>query len=84
MEKFKRGNPVIFLVIFFTAVAFAVWGMLTPPPGEIANSVLILIAQFLVLAAGIYGFNIHFDLKEGVFHAGHKLKGRKEEEVEEP
>lgn len=72
MGKVKRGNPVIFLIIFFTAVGFAAWGMLTPPPGEIANSLLILIAQFLVLAASIYGFEVHFDIKEGRFHAGHK------------
>lgn len=72
MEKQKGGNPVIFLIIFFTAVGFGVWGMLTPPPGEVSNSLLILIAQFLVLAAGIYGFNIHFDLNKGKFHAGHR------------
>lgn len=80
MGKFKRGNPIIFLLIFFTAVGFGIWGMLTPPPGEITNSVLILIAQLLVLGAGIYGFEVHFDLKEGQFHAGHK-EGKSEETI---
>lgn len=74
MEKLRRGNPIIFLIIFFTAVGFGVWGMLTPPPGEVSNSILILIAQFLVLAAGIYGFNIHLDLHKGRFHAGHETE----------
>lgn len=80
MEKQKGGNPVIFLIIFFTAVGFGVWGMLTPPPGEVSNSLLILIAQFLVLGAGIYGFNIHFDLNKGRFHAGHEPVKQEEEE----
>lgn len=80
MGKFKRGNPVIFLLIFFTAVGFAIWGMLTPPPGEITNSVLILIAQFLVLSAGIYGYEVHFDLKQGQFHVGHNKDGEEQEE----
>ena len=80
MGKFKRGNPVIFLIIFFTAVGFGVWGMLTPPPGEIANSVLILIAQFLVLSAGIYGYEVHFDLKQGQFHVGQKDEDKEDTE----
>lgn len=52
-------------------MAFAVWGMFIPPEGEISGSVLIFIAQVFVLAASVYGFEIHFDIKEGRFHAGH-------------
>lgn len=70
MRKLKRGDPVTFFTIFFVAVAFAVAGMIFPPPGEIDNSLLILIAQFLVLAAGVYGFSFQVDIQKGRASAG--------------
>lgn len=70
MRKVKGGNPILFLIIFFTAVAFAIAGLLFPPPGQIDNSLLILIAQFLVLSASIYGFELHVNVKEGKVDAG--------------
>ena len=70
MKKLKRGDPVTFFVIFFTAVAFAIAGLLFPPPGQIDNSLLILIAQLLVLAAGVYGFSFQVDIQKGKVEAG--------------
>lgn len=35
---------------------FALIGIFQPPIGEISNSVLILVGQFLLLAAGVEGF----------------------------
>lgn len=64
----------IFLVLFFCGVGFGVWSMIIPPGGVISSSVLILIAQIFVLAASVYGFEVHFDIKEGQFHAGQKPK----------
>ena len=46
--------------------------MIVPPNGVIDGSVLILIAQIFVLAASVYGFEVHFDIKEGKFDAGEK------------
>lgn len=80
MVKVKRGSSMMFLLIFFTAVGFAVAGLLFPPPGQIDNSLLILIAQFLVLGAGIYGIELHVNVKEGKVQAGKK---EEEEEVQE-
>lgn len=62
----------MFLVLFFCGVGFGVWSMLIPPGGVISSSVLVLIAQIFVLAAGVYGMEVHFDIKEGQFHAGQK------------
>ena len=53
--------------------------MLIPPGGVISSSALILIAQIFVLAAGVYGMEVHFDIKEGQFHAGQKPKEGQEE-----
>lgn len=70
MKKLKRGDPKTFFIIFFTAVAFAIAGLLFPPPGQIDNSMLILVAQFLVLAAGVYGFSFQVDIQKGRVEAG--------------
>ena len=67
-----KNRLFIFLVLFFCGVGFSVWSMLIPPGGVISPSVLVLIAQIFVLAAGIYGLEVHFDIKEGQFHAGQK------------
>jgi hypothetical protein len=67
----KHKIPV-FIFLFLIGVGFGIWGMLTPPGGVIDGSVLILIAQIFVLAASVYGFEVHFDIKEGKFDAGHR------------
>lgn len=80
MKKLKRGDPVTFFIIFFTAVAFAIAGLLFPPPGQIDNSLLILIAQFLVLAAGVYGISFQVDIQKGRASAGKSDEDSREEE----
>ena len=40
---------------FVSALVFAAWGLWMPPQGEISGSVLILVAQFLVLCATFLG-----------------------------
>ena len=59
-------------------MGFAIAGLLFPPPGQIDNSMLILIAQFLVLAAGVYGFSFTVDIQKGRVEAG-KEKPQEEE-----
>ena len=76
----KRGDPVTFFIIFFTAVAFAIAGLVIEPPGEIHSSMLILIAQLLVLAAGVYGFSFSVDIQKGKVEAG-KEKPQDEENI---
>ena len=67
-----KNRVVIFLILFLCGVGFGVWSMMIPPGGVISSSVLVLIAQIFVLAAGVYGMEVHFDIKEGQFHAGQK------------
>ena len=68
----RKHKIPVFIFLFLCGVGFGAWGMLTPPGGVIDGSVLILIAQIFVLAASVYGFEVHFDIKEGQFHAGHR------------
>ena len=68
----NRSKILVFLFLFLCGIGFGIWSMLIPPGGVIDSSVLILIAQIFILAASVYGFEVHFDLKEGQFHAGHK------------
>lgn len=71
----RRNRKIsVFLFLFLAGVAFGVWSMLTPPGGIIDSSVLILISQIFVLAASVYGFEIHLDIKEGKFDAGQRIE----------
>lgn len=72
MGSNRKHRIPVFIFLFLCGVGFGAWGMLIPPGGVIDGSVLILIAQIFVLAASVYGFEVHFDIKEGKFDAGHK------------
>lgn len=77
MKSSYRHRIAVFLILFFVGVFFGAGGMVLPPLGIIDSSVLVLIAQIFVLAASVYGFEIHFDIKEGKFDSG--LKDKKED-----
>lgn len=81
----KISNLKSFLAVasFLAAIVFGAWGMILPPPGIVSGSVLILIAQFLVLSAGFLGMNIHVDLMEKKFHASSLLDKSKNEARED-
>ncbi len=68
----RKHKIPVFIFLFLIGVAFGAWGMMIPPNGVIDGSVLIFIAQIFVLAASVYGFEVHFDIKEGKFDAGQK------------
>lgn len=70
MRSRNKTKILVFIFLFLCGLAFAAWGMIVPPGGVIDGSVLILIAQIFVLAASVYGFEVHFDIKEGKFDAG--------------
>ena len=72
MVSERKHKIPVFIFLFLIGVGFGAWGMLIPPGGVIDGSVLILIAQIFVLAASVYGFEVHFDIKQGQFHAGHR------------
>lgn len=70
----NKSKIITFFVLFFCGILFGAWGMLTPPSGAIDGSVLVFIAQIFILAASVYGFEVHFDIKEGKFDAGQRKK----------
>ena len=72
MRSRNTHKILVFIFLFLCGLAFGAWGMIVPPNGVIDGSVLILIAQIFVLAASVYGFEVHFDIKEGKFDAGEK------------
>ena len=76
----RKHKIPVFIFLFLVGVGFGVWGMVLPPNGVIDGSVLILIAQIFVLAASVYGFEVHFDIKEGKFDAGESKEEHKQVE----
>lgn len=63
--------------------ALAIIGLLSPPIGEIGNSVIIMAGQFLVLAGGVAGCIVRFDFKNLYFHIGkHDNKDEKDSNSE--
>lgn len=72
MRSRNKPKILVFIFLFLCGLAFGAWGMIVPPNGVIDGSVLILISQIFVLAASVYGFEVHFDIKEGKFDAGEK------------
>ena len=51
----------ISLLAFCSAVAFAAAGLCLPPMGVIDSTVLMLVAQLLVLCATLLGVDSYFD-----------------------
>ena len=78
MKIKNLSKIIVFLILFFVGVGFGIMGSLLPPTGIIDNSILILIAQIFILAASVYGFEVHFDIKQGKFDAGKVKTDNKE------
>lgn len=83
--KFKNLNNTvrIWLAIssFIAGIGFGIAGMLIPPPGQIHGSILILIAQLLVLSATFIGLSLKIDLSQKKFEATHDFDNH--EDLEE-
>lgn len=64
---------------FIAGIGFGIAGLVVPPIGYIHSSVLILIAQLLVLCATLLGLNIKFDLERKLFQTKHNNTSSKED-----
>lgn len=64
------------IMSWVAAMVFAIWGFLAPPKGSIDSSVLILIAQLLVLCATFLGVESYVNLIDRKFFQ-HKEGGGK-------
>lgn len=60
MKSITKLQTYIAIASFVAAVLFGIAGFIVPPPGEIHDSVLYLIAQFLLLTASIFGVGAMF------------------------
>lgn len=60
MKPQVKIQYIIALAAFIAAIGFGVAGFITPPPGEVHDSVLYLVAQFLLLTASILGVGAMF------------------------
>lgn len=64
MNTISKIQISIAILSFIAAVGFGIGGFITPPPGEIHDSVLYLIAQFLLLTASIFGVGAMFSINK--------------------
>ena len=66
MKTITKIQVTIAIAAFVAAVGFGIAGFVVPPPGQIPESVLYLVSQFLLLTASIFGV--------GAMFANNKLK----------
>ena len=64
---------------FIAAIGFGVAGLIMPPMGSISGSVLILIAQLLVLCCTLIGIQLKIDLANKYFESSHIVEKIDEE-----
>lgn len=53
-------NVAAFIALIVGAV-LGLWAMLLPPQGEVEESILVLVAQFLLFASTMLGIDSKFD-----------------------
>ena len=82
MKTTTKIQYFIAVAAFIAAVGFGIAGFCTPPPGEVHDSVLYLIAQFLLLTASILGVGAMFaSQKISLQKKLQSLNEKKEEEL---
>ena len=72
-NTFNKTKVVLAVASFIAAIVFgAVGAFVTPPPGSIDGSLLIMIAQCFILSATFLGFRVDFDLQKQKFKTEHE------------
>lgn len=83
MKTTVKIQYFIAIAAFIAAIGFGIAGFIVPPPGEVHDSVLYLIAQFLLLTASILGVGAMFASQKITLQKKLLQTKRPEEEDEE-
>lgn len=82
MNKIMHLNNKIRIILsigsFIASLIFAAIALLLPPPGSIDSSVLIFIAQLLVVCCSLLGLNLKLDLANKKFEATHEINNHED------
>ena len=76
MKTITTIQVTVAIAAFVAAIGFGIAGFVIPPPGQIHDSVLYLVAQFLVPTASIFGV--------GAMFTNHKFKNNNYVQSKEP
>ena len=84
-KKWSTDHKIILAYLSFLAgIGFGIAGLAVPPIGLIHSSVLILIAQLLVLCATLLGLSVKFDLHRQIFHTQNPDQETENRPIEDP
>ena len=64
MKTITKIQMIVAVASFIAAIGFGIAGFVVPPPGQIHDSVLYLVAQFLLLTASIFGVGAMFSFNK--------------------
>ena len=48
-------------IMLLFGMVLVIWGFLTPPPGEVHDSIIWIFAQILVFGGAVLGISLHVD-----------------------
>lgn len=89
-KEIPTSWKVAFFICMSATIGLLIWGFITPPPGEINDSILkgcfiISIYPFLftLFICVLRGLNVHYDIKDGKITVSSKKKDNDETASEE-
>lgn len=80
----KKRNDFRFYSLVVVGLIISLFGVLTPPLGQIDNSILLLIGNLTILVGGVLEVVIYLNIKKGIFFVGkHTIEDVKKDIQEE-
>lgn len=80
----KKRNDFRFYSLVVVGLVISLFGLLTPPIGQIDNSILLLIGNLTILVGGVLEVVIYLNIKKGIFFVGkHTIEEVKKDLQEE-
>lgn len=66
----KKRNDFRFYSLLIVGLIISLFGLLTPPLGQVDNSILLLIGNLTILVGGVLEVVIYLNIKKGIFFVG--------------